>query len=207
MKFTPELTFDGGLVRPLTADDVDNLFEIYQHPEIPGQRVIENREHLQRMIDLSVQMAATQRGMMWLLEVNGESQGLVSIYDWQPSLLRATLRVDGLPTLKDAYRAAAMNACMKFMADKYHLRNFAYQWIDGQQDSLKVVVESVGFKPAAVLRDAWRTAETSFANVVQYHCVLDRAKPVPRKLGDDDELGQNVSANGVAGRGSVGGDA
>jgi len=210
MNFTPELSFAGGRVRPLSYDDVDALFEIYQHPEIPGQRVLDNKDSLTRMVDLSVQMAATQRGMMWLLEVGSadkyEVQGMVSAYDWQPSQLRTMLRVDGLPQLSAEHREAALTACLNFMAEKYHLRNFAYQWIAGQDEALKTLLENAGFTACATLRDAWRTGEKSFADIVQFHRLLDAAKPVPGRLGEQDNPAQNLdkSFSGSADKNSGG---
>jgi len=196
MKFTPELSFAGGRVRPLTYDDADVLLAIYQQPEIPGQRVPDNKDQMTRMVDYSVQMAATQRGMIWLLEVGAddvyEVQGMVSAYDWQPSNLRVMMRVDGLPALSDEHRAAALQTCMDFMAQKYHLRNFAYQWIAGQKDSIKSVLETVGFTAAARLRDGWRMGDSEFADVIQYHLLRAEAKPVPGRLGEQDNPGQNL---------------
>ncbi|MBM97165.1 MAG: hypothetical protein CMI09_15110 [Oceanospirillaceae bacterium] len=173
MKFTPELTFEGGRVRPLEPEDRDALFGLFQHPELPGQRPVQQPEQLDRMIELSVQMAATQRGMMWALEVgepdNYQLLGMVSGYEWQPSLLRVMFRVDGLPELSMQHRFDALQVCMSFMAEKYHLFNFGYQWIEGQNPEIISMLESSGFQQAARLRDAWRTGESSFADVVQFH--------------------------------------
>lgn len=173
MKFTPELTFAGGRVRPLEAEDRDALFRVFQNPELPGQRPLQQPEQLDRMIELSVQMAATQRGMMWALEVGEPDSwqllGMVSAYEWQPSLLRVMFRVDGLPELSLQHRSRALQACMDFMAHKYHLFNFGYQWIEGQNPELQSMLESSGFQQVARLRDAWRTGEASFADVVQFH--------------------------------------
>ncbi|MEK9711420.1 MAG: hypothetical protein VW258_02530, partial [Thalassolituus sp.] len=99
MKFTPELDIPGGRIKPLHYDDIDGLFELYQNPEIPGQRPLEDKEQLNRMVDYSVQMAATQRGMMWAIETDGKIKGMVSAFDWQPSQLRVVMRVDGLSDL------------------------------------------------------------------------------------------------------------
>lgn len=192
MKFTPELTFAGGRVRPLTYDDADALFALYQQPELPGQRIPDNKEHMTRMVDYSVQMAATQRGMMWLLEVDGDVVGMVSAFDWQPSQLRVMMRVDGLPQLTLAQRSAALQACMDFLAQKYHLRNFGYQWIAGQQENIKTMLLEAGFEHYATLRDGWRTGEKSFAIVEQFHLLRDDAKPVAGRLGEQDNPGQNL---------------
>lgn len=194
MKFTPELVFDGGRVRPLTYDDIDGLFHLYQHPEIPGQRVLDNKDNLARMVDLSVQMAATQRGMMWAIDIENTLVGLVSAFDWQPSLLRTLLRVDGLPSLTLPQRAAALSACMDFMASKYHVRNFGYQWIEGQDTAIQPMLVSLGFQQTAVLRDAWRVGTTDFAPVVQFHRLLATDKPIAGRLGEHDQQpGQNLA--------------
>lgn len=193
MKFTPELVFDGGRVRPLTYDDVDALFHLYQHPEIPGQRALENKDNLLRMVDLSVQMAATQRGMMWAIEIDQTLMGLVSAFDWQPSLLRTLLRVDALPALTLAQRAAALTVCMDFMASKYHVRNFGYQWIAGQDLSLQTYLLDMGFSQTAIQRGAWRIGESSFADVVHFTRLLAADKPVAGRLGEQDQQpGQNL---------------
>lgn len=184
MKFTPEISFEGGRLRPLTYDDVDALFNLYQYPELPGQRILENKDNLIRMVDLSVQMAATQRGMMWALEIEGVIMGILSVFDWQPSLLRTMLRVDGLPQLTPTQRSAALKTCMDFMAEKYHLRNFGYQWIDGQNEEIKTMLTDLGFKQNALMRDAWRSGERSFANVVQFNLILDKQKPVAGRFGE-----------------------
>jgi hypothetical protein len=81
---------------------------------------------------------------------------------------------------------------MDFMAQKYHLRNFAYQWIVGQKDSIKSVLETVGFTATARLRDGWRMGDSEFADVIQYHLLRAEAKPVPGRLGEQDNPGQNL---------------
>lgn len=195
MKFTPELEIPGGCIKPLHYDDIDGLFELYKHPEIPGQRPLQDKEQLNRMIDYSVQMAATQRGMMWAIETEGQIKGMVSGFDWQPSNLRIVMRVDGLPQLTVEERTASLKAAIGFLSTKYHVRNFAYQWIEGQSEDIKTALSECGFTLAARLRDGWRTGNTEFSDVEQYHWVSSDDKPVPRKLGDDDELGQNLNAN------------
>lgn len=187
MNFTPELQFEGadfrGRVRSLSDDDQANLLNLYQHPELPGQRALDPeseqaQDHIARMIELSVQMAATQRGIMWALEINDEFQGMVSVFDWQPSQLRATLRVDGLEALSNQQRASALAVCMDFMAEKYHLRNFAYQWIQGQDDELLATLENIGFERSATLRDGWKlvsdNGEISYVDIIQLNRVIGR---------------------------------
>ncbi|MCY0964873.1 GNAT family N-acetyltransferase [Parathalassolituus penaei] len=183
MQFTPELNFDGGRVRPLAAEDRDALFRVYQQPELPGQRPLQDPAQLDRMIELSVQMAATQRGMMWALEVGSEGNyellGVVGAFDWQPSMLRITLRIDGLPELGCDLRAAALETCIGFLSSKYHLRNFAFQWVDGQNPAYRDMLTRIGFSLSARQRDGWRTAEQTFVDVELYHRLLDQDVPDP----------------------------
>lgn len=195
MKFTPELKIQGGCLKPLHYDDLDGLFKLYQHPEIPGQRPLADKEQLNRMIEYSVQMAATQRGMMWAIETDGQIKGMVSGFDWQASSLRITMRVDGLPELTETERGNALKAAMDFLTEKYHIRNFAYQWIEGQSEDIKSMLEVMGFKKAARFRRAWRIGKADFADMEQYHWLSGQTKPVARRLGDDDQLGQNIDAS------------
>src|SRR5690554_3911461 len=193
MKFTPELEFEGGKVRPLTLDDLDHLWNIYQQPELPGQSKPKEKEQLARLVDYSIKMAATQRGMMWLLEVDGQVLGMVNVYDWQASLLRLTMRVDGLSELSIKHRQAALSACMDFLAKKYHTRNFAYQWIDGQKEEIKTMLTNLGFELRATLRDAWRVGNSGFANIEQYHLLNNQEKPKAGRLGEFDNPAQNIN--------------
>jgi hypothetical protein len=105
------------------------------------------------------------------------------------------MRVDGLPALSQSERGNALKAAMDFLTDKYHIRNFAYQWIEGQSEEIKSVLEELGFKKAARFRRAWRTGNTDFADVEQYHWLSAQSKPVARRLGDDDQLGQNIDSS------------
>lgn len=197
MNFTPELKFEGadfhGRVRSLNDDDQANLLNLYQHPELPGQRPLDPesqqaQDHIARMIELSVQMAATQRGIMWALEIGAAAgtdtesddafRGMVSVFDWQPSHLRATLRVDGLDNLTVQQRVTAMLVCMDFMAEKYHLRNFAYQWLEGQDEAMLEALKTIGFEQSARLRESWKTVaedgEIKYIDMIQLNRVIGR---------------------------------
>lgn len=198
MKFTPELPFAAGRLRPLQHEDVDILFQLYSKPEIPGQKPPAAIESMAKLVDYSVQMAATQRGMMWLVEVDGQVQGIVSAFDWQPSWLRLMLRVDGLPSLALAQRQAALQTAMDFLGSKYHIFNFAYQWIAGQNPEIKTMLHQLGFSLRATLRDGWRVGE-GFADVEQYHFVLDKQKPKAGRLGEFDNPAQDLNKS-VGGR-------
>ncbi|WP_221797686.1 GNAT family N-acetyltransferase [Oceanobacter mangrovi] len=196
MKFTPTLEFEGGRVRTLEASDRDALFAVYQQPEVPGQRPLEKPEQLDRMIELGVQMAATQRGMMWALELGSAAEGYqlvgqVSAFDWQPSWLKVTFRIDALPVADMNVRALALQACIDFMADKYHLRNFAWQWIEGQNEAIKEMLAAAGFTFAARLRQAWRIGENEWRDVEQYHKVLSVADNAVTSVAGNNE-GESV---------------
>ncbi|MDF1764563.1 MAG: hypothetical protein P1U57_14235 [Oleibacter sp.] len=198
MKFTPEIPFAGGRVKPLLAQDIDGLFALYQQPELPGQAPLVDPEQLSRLVDISVKMAATQRGMMWAIEIDQPDSapkilGMVSGFDWHASQLRITLRVDALPELSITQRQAALTVCMNFLETKYHVRNFAYPWIVGQNAEIKTMLTDLGYQSCAILRDAWRIGENAFADVHQFHYLSNTDKPIARRLGDDDQLGQVVN--------------
>lgn len=193
MKFTPELEFNGGKIRPLSLDDIDHLWNIYQQPELPGQVTPSQKEQLARIVDYSIKMAATQRGMMWLIEIDNNILGMVSVFDWQPSSLRLMLRVDGLPELTIEQRQAALQCAMDFLAQKFHTRNFAYQWIEGQPPEIKSMLSNMGYKLSATLRDAWRVGDQGFANVLQYHFLNHQEKPKAGRLGEFENPAQNLN--------------
>lgn len=197
MKFTPELVFGGGRIRPLVADDVDALFELYQHPDMPGQAPAQSKDPIERMIDLSVRMAATQRGMMWILESGSEElgfefQGQLSLYDWQASLLRGMLRMDALASASATLRADALQALMDFMAQKYHVRNFGCLWVEGQTPVTLECLHRLGFEQTALERKAWRFSQQDYADIRRFHLIRTEAKPVPARLGEQDNPGQNL---------------
>lgn len=185
MNFTPELSFvagqSSGRLRSLAADDQAHLMDLYQQPELPGQRPLNPddgaaQDQVSRMIELSVQMAATQRGMMWAIEIEGTFCGLLSVYDWHPSDLRVAIRIDGLPQLENDQRICALHACMAFMTDKYHLRNFAYQWVEGQDSQWLAMLQQAGFQHSARLRQAWKTiamdGQVNYLDMVQLNRVV-----------------------------------
>ena len=179
MQFTPELPLTDGRLRSLADNDLDALMTLYQHPELPGQAPIDPaseqaRDQIARMLELSVQMAATQRGMMWAIEIGGEFVGMLSAYDWQPSLLRAALRVDALPQLTLAQRQETIATAVEFMASKYHLRTFLYSWIEGQSEDYKTLLTELGFEATATLRAGWRINDDTYADTVQFYKVLGR---------------------------------
>lgn len=200
MKFTPELPFAGGKLRGLSLADKEILFELYQQPELPGQSKPADVEAMTRIVDYSIKASATQRGMMWLLEVDNRPMGLVNAFDWQPSWLRLTLRVDALPELSLEHRQAALQAAIEFLGKKFHVNNFAYQWIEGQPENIKTMLDNLGFKLCATMRDAWRVGEQGYANVEQYHLLTHQDKPKAGRLGEfDDNPGQNLAANAIGG--------
>lgn len=193
MKFTPELAFEGGKIRPLSLADKDILFALYQQPELPGQGKPSDPEEMVKIVDYSIKASATQRGMMWLIEIDGEVLGMVNALDWQPSYLRLMLRADALPSLSIEHRQAAVQAAIDFLGQKFHVNNFAYQWIAGQQENIKTMLENLGFKHCATLREAWRTGAEEFANIEQYHLLTQRAKPKAGRLGEQENPSQNLN--------------
>ena len=136
MKFVANVDFSGGQLRPLNNSDVDSIVKLYQHQTLAGQSVSASREHAERMISLSVQMAATQRGLMWAIECDGEIQGMLSLYDWQPSSLKTLMRLDVLPGFEPSLQVAALSSAVDFLANKYHLRNFSFQCLPNKDELL-----------------------------------------------------------------------
>lgn len=176
MKFTPDIECDHARLRPLTPQDVHALKAFYAHCDLPGSMAAKSDEQILRMVDLSVKMAATQRGMMWLLVSSDADDehilAMLSAYDWNPSQLRLTLRLDATPKLDSQTASQALLSCVRVLSERYHIRNVAYQWVSGQSSYIKEALENAGFIFAARLRDAWRLSEHTFANIEQFHLVL-----------------------------------
>src|SRR5690554_7470321 len=82
---------------------------------------------------------------------------------------------------------------MDFLSKKYHTRNFAYQWIDGQKEEIKTMLTNLGFELRATLRDAWRVGNSGFANIEQYHLLNNQEKPKAGRLGEFDNPAQNIN--------------
>lgn len=176
MNLTPEIAFTGGRLRVITSTDVEALLALYQQQVMPGQKALVEQEQAQRMIDLAAQMASQQRGMMWGLELDGNEsvQGVLSFYDWRPSVLKTQIRLDVLDQVPAEIQQQAIRACIDFSATKYHLRNFVYHWVTGQSENNKQVMQKIGFKPTAKLRDFWRTGQESYVDVEQFNLILNQ---------------------------------
>ncbi len=173
MKFVANVDFNGGQLRPLDKSDVDSIVKIYQKQTLAGQSETASKEHAERMIDLSVQMAATQRGLMWAIEVDGQMQGMLSLYDWQPTSLKTLMRLDVLPPITAVQQADALSAGIDFLAQKYHLRNFSFHCLPTGDESMIEVIQSVGFKQQARLRDFRRTSQTEFSDILVFNRILE----------------------------------
>lgn len=173
MKFVANVDFNGGQLRPLNNSDVDSIVKLYQHQTLAGQSVSATRDHAERMISLSVQMAATQRGLMWAIECDGEVQGILSLYDWQPSSLKTLMRLDVLPTFETSLQVAALSAAIDFLAKKYHLRNFSFQCLPDKDEPLITVLEQVDFTQQARLRDYRRVSQTEYSDILLYNCIIE----------------------------------
>ncbi len=128
-----------------------------------------------------------------LMGLLGTVTGMISVFDWQPSSLRLMLRVDGLPQLTIEQRQAALQCAMDFLAKKFHTRNFAYQWVEGQQPEIQTMLTNMGYELRATLRDAWRVGEEGFANVLQYHFLNHQEKPKAGRMGEFDNPAQNLN--------------
>ncbi len=173
MKFVANVDFNGGQLRPLEKSDVDSIIKIYQKQTLAGQSEAASKEHAERMIDLSVQMAATQRGLMWAIEVDGQMQGMLSLYDWQPTSLKTLMRLDALPALTSAQQEQALTAAIEFLAQKYHLKNFSFHCLPVGDEPMIEVIQAVGFQQQARLRDFRRTSQTEYTDILVFNRILE----------------------------------
>ncbi|MFT4765034.1 MAG: RimJ/RimL family protein N-acetyltransferase [Oleispira sp.] len=185
MKFVANVDFNGGQLRPLDKSDVDAIVKLYHKQTLAGQSESAIKEHAERMITLSVQMAATQRGLMWAIEVGGEMLGMLSLYDWQPTSLKTLLRLDALPELAQSLQVNALRSGMDYLAQKYHLRNFSFQCLPQGEDTVIDVITRVGFEEQARLRDFRRLSQTEFADIVVFNKILEPA-------GSTEQIGEPV---------------
>jgi hypothetical protein len=173
MKFVANVDFNGGQLRPLDKSDVDAIVKIYQKQTLAGQSESASKEHAERMITLSVQMAATQRGLMWAIESDGQMQGMLSLYDWQPTSLKTLMRLDVLPELMQQQQIDALNAGIAFLAQKYHLRNFSFHCLPAGDEDMIDTIKQVGFIQQARLRDFRRTSQTEFSDILVFNKILE----------------------------------
>lgn len=177
MKFVANVDFSGGQLRPLEKADVNSIISLYQAQTLAGNSTSVTQEHAERMIDLSVQMAATQRGLMWAIEVehNGQRQmlGMLSLYDWQPTSLKTLMRLDAMPELSTDLKINALNSAIEYLCKKYHLTNFSFQCLPLGDEKTIEVIEQCGFTQQARLRDYRRVSQTEFSDVLLYNRLLE----------------------------------
>jgi RimJ/RimL family protein N-acetyltransferase len=173
MKFVANVDFNGGQLRPLDQSDVDTIVKLYQKQTLAGQSTTASTEHAERMITLSVQMAATQRGLMWAIEIDGQMLGMLSLYDWQPTSLKTLMRLDVLPEITQLQQADALTAGIDFLAKKYHLRNFSFHCLAAGDEGMIKTIQQVGFIQQARLRDFRRLSQTEFSDVLVFNKILE----------------------------------
>lgn len=173
MKFVANVDFNGGQLRPLDQSDVDSIVKLYQTQTLAGQSAAATKEHAQRMISLSVQMAATQRGLMWAIACDGVMQGMLSLYDWQPTSLKTLMRLDAMPTLSEELQVNALRSAIEFLSSKYHLRNFSFHCLPKGDEKVVGVLEKLGFTQQARLRDFRRISQTEYSDVLLYNYLLE----------------------------------
>lgn len=177
MKFVANVDFSGGQLRPLVQSDVNSIIKLYQKQTLAGQSEVASQEQAERMIELSEQMAATQRGLMWAIDVEHDGEntmlGMLSLYDWQPSSLKTLMRLDTLPELTIESQVDALKSAIEFLAAKYHLRNFSFHCMPVGDEKNISVLEQTGFKQQACLRDFRRTGQTEFSDVLVYNQILE----------------------------------
>jgi RimJ/RimL family protein N-acetyltransferase len=176
MKFVANVDFDGGQLRPLEKSDVNTIIKLYQKQALTGQSETASKEHAERMIELSVQMAATQRGLMWAIEVDGAMAGMLSLYDWQPTSLKTLMRFDVLPALTAQHQVAALRSALDYLGQKYHLRNFSFHCLPGGDEAVIEVIKQVGFEQQARLRDFRRTSQAEFSDILLFNLILEQSE-------------------------------
>lgn len=173
MKFVANVDFNGGQLRPLEQSDVEAIVKIYQKQTLAGQSEDAIKEHAERMIALSVQMAATQRGLMWAIDVDGHMLGMLSLYDWQPTSLKTVMRLDTLPELSKILQIDALRSGIEYLAKKYHLRNFSFQCLPQGDESVIDVIQAVGFEQQARLRDFRRISQTEYSDILVFNKIVE----------------------------------
>jgi len=178
MKFVANVDFNGGQLRSLNESDVDAIVKIYQKQTLAGQSEDAIKEHAERMITLSVQMAATQRGMMWAIDVDGQMLGMLSLYDWQPTSLKTVMRLDTLPELSQALQVDALRTGIEYLSKKYHLRNFSFQCFPQGDESVIAVIQTVGFEQQACLRDFRRISQTEYSDILVFNKIVEPAEGI-----------------------------
>lgn len=179
MKFVANVDFVGGQLRPLAKSDVESIITLYQkQTEAASQEA--SRQHAERMIELSVQMAATQRGLMWAIETEHEGQnkmlGMLSLYDWQPTALKTLMRMDAQPELAQEVQVNALRSAIHYLSTKYHLRNFSFQCLPQGDENIIEILETVGFIQQARLRDFRRTSQTEYTDILVYNYLLEASE-------------------------------
>ncbi|MBL4799177.1 MAG: GNAT family N-acetyltransferase [Oleispira sp.] len=175
MKFVANVDFNGGQLRPLDKSDVDTIIKLYQKQTLAGQSEAASKEHAERMVQLSVQMAATQRGLMWAIEVEGAMVGMLSLYDWQPTSLKTLMRLDVLPGLAQPLQIEALRSGIEYLAQKYHLRNFSFQCLPAGEEAVIEVIKRVGFEQQARLRDFRRISQTEYCDILVFNLILTQS--------------------------------
>lgn len=189
MKFVANVDFSSGQLRPLDKSDVDTIVKLYHKQTLAGQSEAAIKEHAERMVTLSVQMAATQRGLMWAIEVEHEGQpcmlGMLSLYDWQPTSLKTLMRLDVLPELTQQHQVDALHAGIEFLAQKYHLRNFSFHCLPTGEESMITSIQQAGFVQQARLRDLRRISQTEFSDILVFNKILEVA---PEALNGEEQV-------------------
>lgn len=170
MKFTPALNLKNGTLKPLEQDDAQALFKLYQNIGLPEHQRPKQPEDIQRLIELSTQMAATQRGMIWLVMINNEALGTLNLFDWQPSQLKASIRMDASNKLEALDFADALNVSMEYLSERYHLRNFCYPLISSNNNEIaKEALTQTGFSFSLTKRQAHVLDKNQYADIELYH--------------------------------------
>lgn len=173
MQFTPTLELACGQLKPLSQDDAQTLLELYQRLELPAHQRPQKPADIDRLIELSVQMAATQRGMLWVLQIQQQPQGILNLFDWQPSLLKASVRLDAQVDVNAEVLVESLNVSTHYLAQKYHIHNFCYPLLAQQKAQMAPILAVSGFHYSLTQRQAQVLGDQQYADIELYHKLLD----------------------------------
>ncbi len=173
MQFTPNLELKSGQLKALNKDDAPALLKLYQQLSLTSSQRPQKLTDIERLIDLSVQMAATQRGMLWILQIQQQPQGILNLFDWQPSLLKASIRLDALAGTDESILIDSLYVSTHYLSEKYHIHNFCYPLLQQQQAQIEPILAPSGFQYSLTQRQAQVLANQQYADIALYHKLLD----------------------------------
>jgi hypothetical protein len=83
------------------------------------------------------------------------------------------MRIDVLPDLTQQSQVDALNAGVKHLVKKYHLRNFSFQCLPQGEESVIEVIKLAGFDQQARLRDYRRLTQAEFSDIIVFNKIVE----------------------------------